>query len=429
MREVLGIASEEALFAEIPPAARLTRPLALPPPLTEMELQAEFAQLARRNRTTADLVCFLGGGYYDRFIPAAVPALVGRGEFLTAYTPYQPELSQGTLQATYEFQSMIAALTEMDVAQASLYDGASALAEAALLAVAHTERLRVVAVDGVNPLALAVVETYLRGKGARLDTVPAGDGLAAAMAGDPPAAVLAAYPDLFGRLTVLPEAIRLAHGAGALAVAMVDPIALALVAPPGQLGADIAVGEAQALGSPLQYGGPGLGFFAVSAALVRRLPGRLVGATVDRRGRRGYVLTLQAREQHIRREKATSNICSNHALNALAATVYLALLGPQGLQRVAQLSAQGAHYLARRLQELGIRRVDPGPFLFEFVVRVPGSVAELNRWLLQAGILGGWDLGTVRPEWQGLWQLAVTEKRTRAECDRLVEEVRAWLSR
>ncbi|MDA8195332.1 MAG: aminomethyl-transferring glycine dehydrogenase subunit GcvPA [Thermaerobacter sp.] len=429
MLALLGIPSVDALFEDIPQAARLDRPLNLPPALAEMELQSHLAALAGKNRSTVDMPSFLGAGYYDRYVPAAVGALASRGEFATAYTPYQPELSQGTLAAIFEFQTMIAGLTGTAAAQASMYDGASAVGEAALLALAHTRRPRVVVARGVHPDSRAVAKTYVTARGGKLTVVDELADLEQAL-GEDVAAVIWQYPDMLGGVNGMIGAVERAHHAGALAVVAADPVALALLTPPGAVGADVVVGEGQPLGNRLGYGGPTLGFFAVTTPLIRKLPGRLVGETVDGQGRRGFVLTLQAREQHIRREKATSNICSNHSLNALQATIYLALLGPRGLQQVASRSAATAHYLAERLEAVGLVRVPAGvPFLYEFAVRVPGSVADLNRHLLQAGIIGGFELGRWEPAWDGLWQLAVSERRTRAECDRLVEEVRQWMSR
>jgi glycine dehydrogenase subunit 1 len=432
MLQALGLDDTAALFDDIPEAVRLTRPLQVPGPLTEWELQRTMAEHARRNRAVTEWPCFLGGLFYDRFIPAAVGALAFRGEFATAYTPYQPELSQGTLASIYEFQSMIASLTGMAVAQASMYDGASALAEAILLAMGATGRKTVVLADGVFPELVRVVATYVAARGGRLWTAPADMPLEQAVArvAEDPAAVVMPMPDVYGRFLDGRPVAAAAHARGALAVAVADPVALALVEPPGAMGFDIAVGEGQPLGNALSYGGPTFGFFAVTEQWVRRLPGRLVGQARDVDGRRGFVLTLQAREQHIRREKATSNICSNHALNALQATIYLSLLGPEGLREVARLSAAKMRYLVRRLEPLGIRPARPdAPYLYEVAFRVPGAVADLNRHLLARGIIGGADLGRYEPAWSGLWQVAVTEKRTRDELDRLVEGVRTWMSR
>lgn len=428
MLAAIGVRSVEDLFADIPKAARLDRPLKIPGPLAEWELLRQAGELSRRNRSLQEWVSFLGKGYYDRFIPAAVEALASRGEFATAYTPYQPELSQGTLAAIFEYQTMIAGLTGTYAAQASMYDGASAAAEACLLAMNHTGRRKVGMGKAVHPEVQATIRTYLRVREATAVEVADGRELAASCSPEW-AAVVWQYPDAWGGVDDLAPLAEAAHRVGALFIAVADPVALAVLKPPGAVGADVVVGEGQSLGIPLSYGGPGLGFFAVQAPLLRRLPGRLVGETRDREGRRGFVLTLQAREQHIRREHATSNICSNHSLNALRAAIYLALLGPQGLREVAERSAAGAHYLAEQLEGLGLKRVGSDrPFLYEFVVSVPGEVGDLNRHLLTQGILGGVDLGRWRPEWKGYWQLAVTEKRTRAECDRLVEEVRRWMS-
>ncbi len=422
----LGITGIDALFADIPSQARLTHPLNLPPGLGEAELAAVMANKARENRSLDDLVSFLGFGYYDRYVPYAVDALANRGEFATAYTPYQAELSQGTLAAIFEYQTMVASLTGMDAAQASLYDGASAAAEAGLLAMAHTGRRTVALARTLHPDVRQVVTTYVRGHGGAVVTLnhPRREGLNKA------AALIWPYPDVMGSVDELPSAIETAHAEGALAVSYCDPVALALLTPPGTLGADLAVGEGQALGNPLHYGGPGLGFFAAKSKFIRRMPGRLVGVAYDERGHRGLVLTLQAREQHIRREKAVSNVCSNHSLNALRAAIYLSLVGPRGLREIAQLSVQKAHYLRSQLLAIGgIAPARPGPVLYEFALQVPGVVADLNRWLFERGILGGADLGRWDSDWAGCWQLAVTERRTREEIDRLVEEVRAWISR
>lgn len=432
MLESLGIRSVDALFEDIPPSARLARPLDLPPALSEMELSQHLTRLAERDVNVNALPSFLGGGYYDRYVPAAVATLAGRGEFVTSYTPYQAELSQGTLAAIFEFQSMIQSLTGTYAAQASMYDGASAVGEAALLALGHARhRSQVVALRGVHPDSLAVVKTYVNARSAELIVVDTIEQLAGVV-GTETALVLVQYPDMLGAVTHVKPAIELAHSRGALAVVASDPVALAVLTPPGELGADIVVGEGQPLGNHLSYGGPTFGYFAVQEPLVRKIPGRLVGVAKDKGGHRGFVLTLQAREQHIRREKATSNICSNHSLNALMATIYMSLVGSEGLREVALRSAQLAHYLADRLAAIGVVRAPHPdvPFLYEFAVRVPGGdIADLNRHLLERGIIGGISLGVWDEQWQGLWQLAVTERRTKEDCDRLVEEVGQWMSR
>ncbi|PSR33627.1 MAG: aminomethyl-transferring glycine dehydrogenase [Sulfobacillus benefaciens] len=431
MLKRLQISSIDDLFSDIPESARLNRPLNLPSALSELELRRHLMDLSRKNRSAEDLVMFLGGGFYDRFIPSTVSAIASRGEFATAYTPYQAELSQGTLAAIYEFQTMIAGLTGTAAAQASMYDGASSVGEAALLALAHTKRGRIVVHQALHPDSLAVVRTYVGARGGTVEVVRSVAELEAVLAsGDPAAAVIWQYPDMLGRILGLESVIEIAHRHQSLAIVSSDPIALALLTPPGELGADVVVGEGQPLGNPLNYGGPTFGYFAVQASLVRKMPGRLVGATVDAKGSRGFVLTLQAREQHIRRDKATSNICSNHSLNALMATVYMASLGPQGIREVALLSTAKAHYLAQQLTNCGLNLAFPDePYLYEFAVKVPGSVLELNQFLLERGYLGGFDLGRWDPEWAGFWQLATTEKRTKEECDGFCEEVSRWMSR
>jgi glycine dehydrogenase subunit 1 len=427
MLDFLGLSEVDPLFADVPEAARLNRPLAVPGPLSELELQRHMAEMAGRDVSTATMPCYLGGQFYDRFIPAAVGMLAARGEFATSYTPYQAELSQGTLAAIFEFQTMIAHLTGMAAAQASMYDGSSALAEAALLAVGATGRTVLLLDDGLFPDNVDVIKTYAAARKIRVEH-RAGRPWADVV-GPEVAAVVVQNPDCYGIVQDGRPVTALAHAAGALGIAMVDPVALALVESPGAMGFDVAVGEGQPLGNRLSYGGPTFGFFAVGEPLIRRLPGRLVGMARDVNGDRGFVLTLQAREQHIRRERATSNICSNHSLNALQATIYMALLGPEGLRDVARLSAAKAHYLVGALAPLGITPARPGPFLYEVALRVPGDVADLNRHLLAHGILGGYDMGQWRAEWEGLWQVAVTEKRSRAELDDLVEEVARWISR
>lgn len=430
MLKALQVASVDALFDDIPQEARLSRPLNLPPALTEMELDWHMTQLAKKNQSVKTLTSFLGGGFYDRFIPSAVGALANRGEFATAYTPYQAELSQGTLAAIYEFQTMMAGLTGMDAAQASMYDGASAVGEASLLALAHTRKGRMVVSRAMHRDSIGVVSTYIGARDGQVSVVDSLEDLERELNSGSVAAVIWQYPDIFGGVTEAPQAVALAHQHGALAIVSSDPVALALLTPPGDFGADVVVGEGQPLGNHLSFGGPTFGYFAVKNPLVRKLPGRLVGATLDKNGQRGFVLTLQAREQHIRREKATSNICSNHSLNALQATIYLALLGPRGLKEVARLSINKAHYLASRLAERGIRQAPSDqPFLYEWVVKVQGSVSSLNHFLLERGILGGFDLGRWDPEWEGYWQLACTEQRTKEECDQLVEGVSEWMSR
>ena len=430
MLETLGYTSVDELFADIPQPARLESLLDLPPALSELELQEHMAELAENDQDSRHLVSFLGAGFYDRFIPAAIAQIVERGEFLTAYTPYQAELSQGTLAAIFEFQTMIAGLCGMYAAQASMYDGASAVGEAALLALGQTGRAHLVVSRYLHPDSLGVVGTYAHAHGAGVSVVDSVEDLEKVLSTQETAGVIWQYPDIMGSFTSLPDAINVAHRFGALAIVSSDPVVLSILKPPGEWEADIVVGEGQPLGNHLNYGGPTFGFFAVTEQLVRKLPGRLVGQSYDHLGHSGFVLTLQAREQHIRRERATSNICSNHSLNALQATIYMALLGPDGLKHVAGLSMAKAHYLAQALAEAGCLRVDSSdPFLYEFVVKVPGSVAALNRYLLSKKILGGMDMGQWDKKFEGLWQIAVTEKRSRAQLDQFVGEVKAWMSR
>src|SRR5215831_2935557 len=372
MLGVIGADSIEQLLIRIPAKARLSRPLAVPAAMAETDLVRHLRALAGQNANADDYACFLGGGSYDHAIPSPINHLISRGEFFTAYTPYQPEASQGTLRSIFEYQTMMAELTGMDVANASLYDGGSALAEAVLMAAAVTGRRTALVSAGVNPLYRQVAETYAEGPDIRLASAPLGDGdtdldaLRRAVT-DRTAAVVVQHPNFFGCLENVRAAADIAHGAGALFIVAADPINLGLLTPPGAMGADIAVGEGQALGVPMSFGGPNLGVFACRHELVRRMPGRLVGETVDAEGRRGFVLTLQTREQHIRREMATSNICTNVALCALMATISAAILGKQGLRRVGELSTAKAHYAAEVLTRAGgVRLRYRAPFFKEF---------------------------------------------------------------
>ncbi|MFO0870557.1 MAG: aminomethyl-transferring glycine dehydrogenase subunit GcvPA [Pirellulales bacterium] len=425
MLESIGVDSVESLFAGIPPELRLSRPLQLPAAAGELELTRELEALASSNRSVRQAACFLGAGAYDHFVPAVVDAVAGRSEFYTSYTPYQPEVSQGNLQAMFEYQSLICELTGLDVSNASLYDGGSAVAEAALLSMSVTQRpRRVVTTASVHPEYREIIRTYFACLGAELVTVPAPDGrvdlaaLERAVDGET-ACVLVQQPNFFGALEDLDAVVRIAHRAGALAALAFDPISLGVLKRPGDWGVDVAVAEGQSLGTPLQYGGPYLGIMACREQFVRRLPGRIAGQTVDRQGRRCWVLTLQTREQHIRREKATSNICTNQGLFALRAAVYLAAVGPVGLRDTAELSAKKAAY-ARSLLA-GSSRFQcrfTAPTFKEFVVQdrqadVPGV---LHR-ACQRGVLAGVPLGRWYPELSDCFLVAVTEKRTRAEIE------------
>ncbi|MBI4609970.1 MAG: aminomethyl-transferring glycine dehydrogenase subunit GcvPA [Candidatus Rokubacteria bacterium] len=423
MLHAIGVGTVEDLLTRIPPKARLARPLNLPPAMAEMDLVCHMRGLAALNAGADDYVCFLGGGAYDHYVPSPINSLISRGEFFTAYTPYQPEASQGTLATIYEYLSMIAELTGMDVANASIYDGASALAEAALMAHAVTERNELVVSRGANPLSRQVVETYCEGSRLRLREVPFGDGSTDLEAlrkvvTSKTAGVLIQSPNFFGSLEDVTRVAEIAHAVGALLVVSVDPTSLGLLAAPGGLGADIVVAEGQGLGVPLSYGGPYLGVFATKQELIRRVPGRLVGATVDLDGRRGFVLTLQTREQHIRRDKATSNICTNVALCALMATVYLALMGKQGLRKAGELSLAKAHYAAAALAGVpGVRLRFSAPFFKEFVLQLPTSPDRVARRLLKDRILAGVPLKPFDRSLKDCLLVAVTEKRTRAEID------------
>jgi glycine dehydrogenase subunit 1 len=412
MLETIGVRSMDDLLVDIPRSLRLDS-LDLPAGLSEFETMAQVSALAARNRVYPDRLTFRGGGVYRRFIPTAVAAVTGKPEFYTAYTPYQAEASQGTLQAIFEFQSLIAELTAMDVANASLYDGATAVAEAAMMAHVHNGRNEVLVSGYVHPEYVQVLRAFGDGRGIKVRTK-----------GEPnkkTAAVIFQQPDFLG-LLVDPRAVTAAaHDVGALSIACVDPISLAILAPPGEYDADIAVGEGQQLGLPPSYGGPHVGFIACKKELVRKLPGRLVGTAHDATGRRGFVLALAAREQHIRREKATSNICTNHSLCALAASVYLTYMGPYGLRQVAEVSFTRAHALAARLAALpGWEPVFPErQFVNEFPVRVPKASAVVRK-LARKGILGGLDVGHWFRELKGVLTFTCTEVNDARALDELM---------
>jgi glycine dehydrogenase subunit 1 len=431
MLRAIGVEDVEALLERIPAKARLGRELAVPAAMAEGELVAHLRALAERNADADRYATFLGAGAYDHYVPSMINHMLLRSEFFTAYTPYQPEASQGTLRSIYEYQTMLSELTGMDVTNASLYDGGSALAEAALMAHGVTDRDGIVVSGALSPLARRVVETYCAGPRLPVRVVPWADGVTDLDAlrtavTDRTACVLVQYPSFFGCLEDLDAAATIAHERGALLVVSVDPVALALLRPPGEAGADIVVGEGQALGNHLNFGGPYLGVFACRKELVRRMPGRLVGATVDRDGRRGFVLTLQTREQHIRREKATSNICTNVALVALAATVHLALLGKEGLRRVATLSTAKAHYAAETLAAVpGVTARFGTPFFKEFALRLPRTPTSVLRALRKRRILGGVALGQFDRRLKDAILVAVTERRTRAEIDAYADALRA----
>ncbi len=439
MLRTIGVGSIPDLFRNIPADLRLQRPLDIPPALSEIELSAHVQLLAGKNRSTDDAVCFLGGGAYDHFIPAVVDAVAGRSEFYTAYTPYQAEASQGSLQAFFEFQTLICELTGLDVSNASLYEGGSSVAEAVLMAMTVTGRTgKVIVAESTHPEYRKTLVTYLANLEPRVETIatPNGfldpDDLKTAI-DDTTCAVVVQHPNFFGCLEEVEAVAALAHAKGALFIVSFDPISLGLMKRPGDYGADIAVAEGQCLGNPLVYGGPYLGILACREKFLRKIPGRLVGQTVDRRGKRCWVLTMQTREQHIRREKATSNICTNQGLFALRAAVYLAALGPQGLKETAELCLRKAHYAANQLEQVaGLKRRFDRPFFKEFTVSVgQGAKAkppQLLESMLWAGFHAGLELGQWYPNLADCISLAVTEKRSRAEIDWLANAYRDQLA-
>jgi glycine dehydrogenase subunit 1 len=431
MLEAIGLGSLDDLFGSVPEAVRLDRPLRVPDALSEIELAGHMAELAGRS-AGAGLVCFAGGGAYDHYVPAAVRALASRGEFATSYTPYQPELSQGVLQALYEFQTMVCSLYGMEVANASLYDGANAVVEAVNLAVRATKRERVLVAETLHPHYVQVLQTYTSGLGLDIQTIARGDAGTVEWAGavaDGAAAVVVQSPSYFGLLEDVRAAAEAAHDAGALLVSVTDPTAMGILESPGALGADVAVGEGQALGNSLSYGGPYVGLFATKLSLVRQVPGRIAGETLDADGRRAYVLTLQAREQHIRRAKATSNVCTNQTLMAIAATIYLSWLGPEGLARLGELCVRKAALAAERLAAVpGCRLTFDGPRFKEIVLETPVDAADLARRLARRGYLVGPTLGRHYPGLERSLVVALTERRTDAEIEGLAEAVEKELA-
>ena len=420
MLETVGISTGnmDDLFRSIPPHLR-AKSFDLPAGRPECDVMREIAALGRKN--TLNIVSFLGGGYYDHYIPAAVDALAGRSEFYTAYTPYQPEASQGTLQAIYEFQSCICRLTGMEVANASLYDGGTALFEALMMALHATGRNRVILDGGVSPIYRKMLRSYTSNLSIELVEMPVQhgqadrDGIRAQLNGQT-AAVILQNPNFFGVIDDHSDLAKLCHGAGALLLESVYPISLGLLKTPAEMGADIATGEGQSLGIPLSFGGPYLGFMATSKKLARKMPGRIVGETVDAQGRRGFVLTLQAREQHIRREKATSNICTNEALCALRALIYMTLVGPDGLKEIAQICLNKAEYTRQRLDAIaGVEVKHSSPTFNEFTVVLPRNADYVIGELMERGIAAGFPLGRYYEGLDNYMLVAVTEKRTRQE--------------
>jgi len=426
MLAAVGVKRMDDLYPDVPGSVRFPD-LDLPEPLSELEAMQELQLLSEVNLDTRHASCFLGAGAYNHFIPSAVDHILRRNEFYTAYTPYQPEISQGTLQAIFEYQSLMCTLTGMEVSNASHYDGATALAEAVILALNHHRgaRRKIILSPAIHPQYRQVVRTYTQGMGLEIVGDQALNNGAQSLAAtlDANTALLAVqYPDFFGRIQDFGPLAEAAHTVGALLCVVVNPLALGYLKPPSEFGADVVVAEGQPLGIPLSYGGPYLGIFTTRQEYVRKMAGRLVGETLDSRGQRGYVLTLTPREQHIRREKATSNICTNQGLLALAVTVYLSVMGPKGLQRVAELCYRKAHYAAQQIARLdGFRIWNEGPFFHEFVVQCPRPVKEINDGLLDYDVLGGYDLGQDYPELAGHMLLAVTEMNSKEDIDELVE--------
>jgi len=430
MLQTLGLESVDELFAEVPAELR-ARPLNLPEGKSELEVLSHLRALSEKNST--HLVCFLGGGFYDHFVPAALDAVISRGEFFTPYTPYQPEVSQGTLQAIFEFQSAICRLTEMEVANASLYDGGTAIYEAMMMAMRITRRRKIIVCEGVSPIYRNMLHCYTSNLSIDFEEVPTRDGLAdraeIERRLDPEtAAVVVQNPNFFGCVDDYSDLAQAAHSVGARLVISAYPIALGILKTPGEMGADIAVGEGQSLGLSLSFGGPYLGYMATLEKYVHKMPGRIAGETQDIEGRRGFVLTLQAREQHIRREKATSNICSNEALCALAALVYLSFLGKQGLRDVAELCAAKAAYTRERLLAIpGVAARFDAPFFNEFVIDLPREAGDVIGKLIEKGLAAGFPLERYYPDMANSMLIAVTEKRTREEIGMLADALEGIL--
>ena len=427
MLKAIGVSSIEDLLRDIPVEVRLKKDLNLPEPLSELELLKEMKNLSSMNANTEDFISFLGAGAYDHFIPSVVSHILSRSEFYTAYTPYQAEMSQGFLQTIYEYQTMICELTGMEVANASMYDGASAMAEAALMGTRITKREEIIISSAVNPRYRKVLDTYLRGLKYPVKNIKWDNGITdieklSMVISDKTAVVVIQNPNFFGSLEDVAAIIELAHRHGAVAIIVADPIALGILKTAGELGADIVVGEGQPLGIPLNFGGPYLGFFAARMEHIRKMPGRIVGATTDKDGNVGYCLTFQTREQHIKRERATSNICTNEALVALAATVYMAAMGKHGLRDVANLCLQKMSYAKNKIRELkGYTIPFSAPTFKEFVVKTTVPSEKIQERLYSEKIIGGLNLGTYYPELKDHILLSVTEKRSRQDIERLIQ--------
>jgi glycine dehydrogenase subunit 1 len=427
MLKAIGISSVEQLFDDIPQQVKLSRSLDMENSKSELEVSRIIHSLAKKNRDVNDLVCFLGAGAYDRYIPSVVKHVISRSEFYTSYTPYQPEISQGTLQAIFEYQTMISNLTGMDVTNASMYDGPTACAEAAMMAAESTKRKTILVSRTVHPEIRKILTTNMKFHGVEVREIDMADGATDVskltdMVDSSTAGVIVQNPNFFGVVEDFTEVEKVVHKNKSLLIMSVDPIAMAILKTPGEIGADIVVGEGQSLGNALNFGGPYVGFMSTTSKLMRKMPGRIVGETVDIEGKRAYVLTLQAREQHIRREKATSNICSNQSLNALAVAVYFTTMGKQGLKEVAEQSAKKAHYAFNEIIKSGkYKPTFNKPFFMEFCVESDKPSADINKVLLNNSILGGYELEKEYQECKNALLFCVTEKRTRAEIDNLVK--------
>lgn len=426
MLQTIGVNTIEDLFNDIPEEVRLNRDLDLEESLSEIEVEKRMKALGKKNKSLDDLTCFLGAGAYDHYVPSIIKHITSRSEFYTAYTPYQPEISQGTLQVIFEYQTLISNITGMDVANASMYDGPTAAAEAAIMAVSATRRDKIVISKSVDPQIRKVVKTYMKYKDIEVVEVDIKDGVTdneklKSLVDKTTAGVIVQNPNFFGIIEDLTEVEQITHDVKAKLIDYIDIISLGILKSPGEQGVDIVIGDGQSLGNGLNFGGPYLGFLATTKKLVRKIPGRVVGQTIDVDGKRAFVLTLQAREQHIRRYKATSNICSNQALNALAATIYLTTMGKQGLKEVANQCLQKSHYTYNKLTESGkYKPLFNKPFFKEFALTSENS-SKVNSKLLENNILGGYELGKDYDEFNNGLLFAVTEKRTKGEMDNLAE--------
>ena len=426
MLKSIGASSIEELFSDIPEDVKFNRELNINSPMSELEVQKHIKALCSKNKGTEDLVCFLGAGVYDHYIPSIIKHIISRSEFYTAYTPYQPEISQGTLQAIFEYQTLICDITGLDVTNASMYDGATACAEAAIMAAESTKRKSIIVSKSVHPEIRKVLSTYTRFKEIELIEIDTVDGVTditklKEFVDSKTAGVIVQNPNFFGIIEDMTEVEKITHDNKALLIMSVDPISLAILKTPGEIKADIAVGEGQSLGNQMNFGGPYLGFMATTTKLMRKIPGRIVGQTVDVDGKRAFVLTLQAREQHIRREKATSNICSNQALNALIAAIYLTTMGKEGLKEVAYQSMQKAHYAFNEIVKLEkYKPVFDKPFFKEFVIKGHESASIINEKLLECNIIGGYDLEKDYLSHKNDLLFCVTEKRTKSEINELI---------